>query len=98
MILSFFSSIEFPSPRKFHSILPFHQNQVIVFGGAFSNQTSNWHALVSRHLWIFNFEQLLWSRLSSVTMLRPTFFHAAAINEVIIYLLHKLLILIKLYI
>jgi len=59
---------------------------------------SNWHNLVSGHLWIFNFEKLQWSMLSSLTMPRPTYFHAAAINEVIIYLLHKLLILIKLFI
>jgi hypothetical protein len=82
-----FSSIEFPSPRKFHSILPFRQNEIIVFGGAYSNQASNYHAFVSGHLWIFNFEKFEWSRLPSLTMLRPTYFHAAAMNEVIIYLL-----------
>jgi hypothetical protein len=57
---------------------------------------SNWHNLVSGHLWIFNFEKLQWSMLSSLTMPRPTYFHAAAINEVKIFFL-KLLLLMKLY-
>ncbi len=58
---------------------------MIIFGGAFSNQISNWHAVVNSHLWIFNFDQLQWSLLPSLTMLRPTYFHAAAINEVITF-------------
>jgi len=71
----------YPSPRKFHSVLPFRKNQVIVFGGAYSNQMSNIHVLVSADLWIFDFDKLEWSVLRTLNMLRPTYFHADAMNE-----------------
>ncbi|CAF0810157.1 unnamed protein product [Adineta steineri] len=71
----------FPTARKFHSIFPFHNNQVIMFGGAHFNRTTNRHIVVNDRLWIFNFEKLEWSILSSLTMPRPTYFHAAAMNE-----------------
>lgn len=71
----------FPPARKFHTVLPFRQNQVIVFGGAYLNPTSNHHNLVDGDLWIFNLNKFEWSKLSSLTMVRPTYFHAAAINE-----------------
>jgi len=70
----------FPTPRKFHSVLPFRKNQVVVFGGAYSTQMSNVHNLVSAHLWTFNFDKLEWSMLP-LNMLRPTYFHADAMNE-----------------
>ncbi len=77
-------SLDFPPARKFHTVLPFRQNQVIVFGGAYLNPTSNHHNLVDGDLWIFNLNKFEWSKLSSLTMVRPTYFHAAAINEVIV--------------
>jgi hypothetical protein len=56
---------------------------VIVFGGAYLDPTTNMHNLVDGHLWLFDLDKLEWSKLSSLTMARPTYFHAAAINEVI---------------
>jgi hypothetical protein len=57
---------------------------VIVFGGAFSNQMpNNRHGPCNGNLWIFNFEKLEWSMLTSLNLLRPTYFHAADMNEVI---------------
>ena len=43
---------------------------------------SNYHAVVSGHIWIFNFDKLEWFMLPSLNMLRPTYFHASAINQV----------------
>ena len=57
-----------------------------MFGGAHFNHLTNRHILVNDHLWTFDFEKLEWSALSSLTMPRPTYFHAAAMNEVKIYL------------
>ncbi|UJR27391.1 hypothetical protein I4U23_008681 [Adineta vaga] len=71
----------FPTARKFHSIFPFHNNQVIMFGGAHFNRFTNRHIVVNDRIWIFSFEKLEWSLLPSLKMPRPTYFHAAAINE-----------------
>jgi len=71
----------FPTARKFHSIFPFHNNQIIMFGGAHFNRTTNRHILVNDRIWTFDFEKLEWSVLSSINMPRPTYFHAAAMNE-----------------
>jgi len=71
----------FPLGRKFHSILPFHNNQIIMFGGAHFDRLTNRHIVVNDHIWIFDFEKIEWSILPSLTMPRPTYFHAAAINE-----------------
>ncbi|CAF1560247.1 unnamed protein product [Adineta ricciae] len=71
----------FPTPRKFHSIFPFHNNQVIMFGGAQFNRFNNRHVVVNDRIWVFNFEKLEWSILPSLTIPKPTYFHAAAMNE-----------------
>ncbi|CAF4719053.1 unnamed protein product [Rotaria sp. Silwood1] len=71
----------FPQARKFHSIFPFHKNQIIMFGGAYFDQTTGHHVSTSGNLWIFNFEKLEWSMLQSLNMIKSTYFHAAAINE-----------------
>ena len=55
-----------------------------MFGGAHFNPLINRHIVVNDRLWTFNFEKLEWSALSSLTMPRPTYFHAAAINPVTI--------------
>jgi hypothetical protein len=84
-----FDCIDFPGARKFHSIFPFHKNQIIIFGGAFLDQDTGRHAVVSGNLWKFDFEKLEWSMLPSLTMLKPTYFHAAAMNEVKVFLILK---------
>lgn len=71
----------FPLARKFHSILPFHENQVIMFGGAYFNPSLNRHILCDERIWLFDFDKFEWSILSSLSMPQPTYFHAAAINE-----------------
>jgi hypothetical protein len=53
-----------------------------MFGGAHFNLTTNRHILVNDRIWTFDFEKLEWSVLSSLNMPRPTYFHAAAMNEV----------------
>ena len=75
--------IDFPIGRKFHTVLPFRHNKAIVFGGAYLNELTNRHSLVDGNMWIFDFVKLEWSKLPSLTMARPTYFHASAINEVI---------------
>ena len=74
--------IDFPTPRKFHSILPFRNNKIIMFGGAYYDSLTQCHTVVNERIWTFDFERLEWSVLLSTTMPRPTYFHAAAINEV----------------
>jgi len=86
-IFSFFSyisniQIDFPTARKFHSIFPFHNNQIIMFGGAHFNRETNHHIVVNNRIWTFDFEKLEWAVLSLLTMPKPTYFHAAAMNEV----------------
>ncbi|CAF0993449.1 unnamed protein product [Rotaria sordida] len=71
----------FPQARKFHSIFPFRKNQILMFGGAYFDQTTGYHVPTSGHLWILDFEKLEWSMLQSLTMLKSTYFHAAAMNE-----------------
>jgi len=61
-----------------------------MFGGACFDQLTGRHILVDGHLWIFDFEKLEWSMLPSLTMLKSTYFHAASMNEVIIFLLAKI--------
>jgi hypothetical protein len=61
-----------------------------MFGGACFDQLTGRHILVDGHLWIFDFEKLEWSMLPSLTMLQSTYFHAASMNEVIIFLLVKI--------
>ena len=68
--------------RKFHSVFPFRPNQVIVYGGVNYPQLPDLRVFSDVHSWIFDFNQLTWSRLSSSTMIRSTYFHAAAMNEV----------------
>ncbi|CAF4694333.1 unnamed protein product, partial [Rotaria magnacalcarata] len=71
----------FPTGRKFHSIFPFHKNQIIMFGGAHFHHLINRHIAVNNRIWTFDFEKLGWSILPKLTMPRPTYFHAAAVNE-----------------
>jgi hypothetical protein len=71
----------FPTARKFHSIFPYHNNQIIMFGGAYFNLSTNRHIIVNERIWTFDFEKFEWSVLPSLTMPRPTYFHAAAMNE-----------------
>lgn len=74
--------LDYPPARKFHSIFPFRPNQAIIFGGTNFRRTLNLRSRIDSHLWIFDFEKLTWSRLPLLTMLQPTYFHAAAMNEV----------------
>ena len=53
-----------------------------MFGGAQFNRFNNRHVVVNDRIWVFNFEKLEWSILPSLTIPRPTYFHAAAMNEV----------------
>ena len=53
-----------------------------MFGGAYFNLTINRHIVVNDRIWTFDFDKLEWSVLSSIKMPKPTYFHAAAINEV----------------
>jgi len=53
-----------------------------MFGGADFNRLTNSHVVVNDRIWAFNFDRLEWSILPSSTMPRPTYFHAAAMNEV----------------
>ena len=78
--------IDFPTARKFHSIFPFHNNQIIMFGGAHYNPSTHRHIVVNERIWTFNLDKLEWSILPSLTMPRPTYFHAAAMNEVKIFI------------
>ncbi|CAF3387245.1 unnamed protein product [Rotaria socialis] len=71
----------FPQGRKFHSIFPFGNNQVIMFGGAHFDTVTSAHHTVSEHLWTFDFEKLEWSMLQSLNMVQSTYFHAAAMNS-----------------
>ncbi|CAF2578675.1 unnamed protein product [Rotaria sp. Silwood2] len=70
-----------PQARKFHSIFPFRNNQIIMFGGAYFDQTTGYHVTTDGHLWIFDFKKLEWSMLQSLSMLKSTYFHAADMNE-----------------
>ncbi|CAF1482690.1 unnamed protein product [Adineta steineri] len=71
----------FPTARKFHSIFPFRDNQIIMFGGANYDHNMHRHGPVSGNLWIFDFSKLEWSMLPSLSMVKPTYFHAAAMNK-----------------
>ncbi len=53
-----------------------------MFGGAHFNRTTNRHIVVNDRLWTFDFDKYEWSVLPSLTMPRPTYFHAATMNEV----------------
>lgn len=75
-------SLDFPTSRKFHSVLPFRSNQVIMFGGASFNPNTGDHVMVNDLLWTFNFEKFEWNTLPSLKMPRATFFHAGTMNEV----------------
>lgn len=90
------SCLDFPTRRKFHSVFPFRPNQVIVFGGADFHALPDLQAFSDMRLWVFDFNQLIWSRLPSLTMIRPTYFHAAAMNEVI-RICHIVVVFIQLY-
>lgn len=80
--LSTYEMVEYPTPRKFHSVLPFGENRAVVFGGASYQHITGTHIVASPHVWLFDFERLDWTRMASVAMVRPTYFHAAAMNEV----------------
>ena len=80
-----FDFVDYPAARKFHSVLPFHKNQMILFGGAYYDDQVDRHAVVSEQIWKFNFEKLEWSLLPSLNMVKTTYFHAAAMNEVMIH-------------
>ena len=58
-----------------------------MFGGAQFDASRNRHTVVNDRLWTFDFDKLEWSTLPSLTMPRPTYFHAAAMNEVRILVL-----------
>ena len=73
--------IDFTAARKFHSIFPLGEHQILMFGGANFNQTAGIHVVTEAYVWIFDFEKLEWSRSSS-SMIQPTYFHAAAMNRV----------------
>ena len=75
-------SIDFPQARKFHSILPFRDDQVLMFGGAFFNLSQPNHTAVNDCLWTFNLKKFEWSLLPSIKLIQPIYFHAAAMNEV----------------
>ncbi len=75
-------SIDFPTARKFHSIFPYRNNQIVMFGGAYFNLLTNRHIVVNERIWTFDFQKFEWAVLPSLTMPRPTYFHAAAMNEV----------------
>jgi hypothetical protein len=53
-----------------------------MFGGAHFNRETNHHIVVNNRIWTFDFEKLEWAVLSLLTMPKPTYFHAAAMNEV----------------
>ena len=53
-----------------------------MFGGAHFDVESLRHYFVQEYLWSFDLDRLEWSALTSLTMPRPTYFHAAAMNEV----------------
>lgn len=57
-----------------------------MFGGAHFNRLANRHVVVNDRIWTFNFEKLEWSILPTLTMPRPTYFHAAAMNEVKLFI------------
>lgn len=67
--------------RKFHSIFPLGEHQILMFGGANYDQITNIHVVTEANIWIFDFEKLEWSK-SSLSMIQPTYFHAAAMNRV----------------
>jgi hypothetical protein len=68
-----------------------------MFGGAHFNRSTQRHVVVNEHIWTFNFDKLEWSILSSLTMPRPTYFHAAAMNEVQIYIVLFTIIVFSFY-
>ncbi|CAF1041274.1 unnamed protein product [Adineta ricciae] len=70
----------FPTARKFHSIFPLGEHQILMFGGANFDQTAGIHVVAEAYVWIFDLEKLEWSRSSS-SMIQPTYFHAAAMNR-----------------
>lgn len=70
----------YPVSRKFHSVFPFSDNQIVIFGGAHTNPESFRHTVVNDNIWTFDFTKFEWSRLT-LSMPRPTYFHAAALNE-----------------
>ena len=53
-----------------------------MFGGAYFDLTTNRHVVVNERIWTFDFEKFEWAVLPSLKMPRPTYFHAAAMNEV----------------
>lgn len=53
-----------------------------MFGGAYFNLLTNRHIVVNERIWTFDFQKFEWGVLPSLTMPRPTYFHAAAMNEV----------------
>jgi hypothetical protein len=53
-----------------------------MFGGAHFDRSTNRHLVVNDRIWTFDLEKFEWSVLPSLTMPRPTYFHAAAMNEV----------------
>ena len=63
-------------------MFPFRDHELLVFGGAFMHPTTLRHALVDERVWLFNLQKLEWSLLPSLSMVRPMYFHAAAMNDV----------------
>ena len=72
---------DFPQPRKFHTIVPFRENQILMFGGAYFQAASHEHVPVDEHVWSFNFQTLQWSLVASLDLIRPIYFQASALNS-----------------
>lgn len=71
----------YPQPRKFHSIIPSRDNEILMFGGAYFDVQTHDHVPVDEHVWSFNFTTLQWSLVSSLNLIRPVYFQAAALNQ-----------------
>lgn len=83
MFTIIFIEIDYPQPRKFHSIIPFRDNEILMFGGAYFDVQTHDHVPVDEHVWSFNFTTLQWSLVSSLNLIRPVYFQAAALNQVL---------------
>jgi hypothetical protein len=53
-----------------------------MFGGTHFDLSTGNHAFVDERIWLFDMTKFEWSILPSITMPRPLYFHAAAMNEV----------------
>ena len=53
-----------------------------MFGGAYYHPPLHEHVPVDEHIWILDMKKFEWSLHSSLTLIRPMYFQAAAMNEV----------------